>query len=90
MPYTTGEAIGAKGSSGLFTRFTDSVSKVLTLPDKDFLFDVRVKGFRYKMNEGDYEVQHIWAAYIEFNLNADYGDGELTNLTKSPLKISVL
>ncbi len=81
VPYTTGEAIGAKGSSGLFTRFTDSVSKVLTLPDKDFLFDVRVKGFRYKMNEGDYEVQHIWAAYIEFNLNADYGDGELTNLT---------
>ena len=32
------------------------------------------------MNEGDYEVQHIWAAYIEFNLNADF-EGEPTNLT---------
>ena len=68
----------------------ESVSKVLTLPDKDFLFDVRVKGFRYKMNEGDYEVQHIWAAYIEFNLNADYGDGELTNLTNENFEIQNL
>ncbi len=69
IPYTIGEALGSKGSAGLATRFDDNVTKELTLPDKDYMFDVIVRGFIKKEQESNAQVQHLWAGFIELKLS---------------------
>ena len=68
IPYTTGQALGGKGSIGLATRFQDNVSRELILPEKDFVFDILIKGFLKKETESDTQVQHLWGAYINLKL----------------------
>ena len=68
IPYTTGEALSGKGSIGLATRFQDNVSRELLLPEKDFVFDILIKGFVKKETESDTQVQHLWGAYINLKL----------------------
>ena len=68
IPFTIGEALGSKGSAGLATRFDDNVSKELTLPEKDYAFDIIVRGFIKKEQASDAQVQHLWAGFIELKL----------------------
>ena len=68
IPYTIGEALGSKGSAGLATRFDDNVSKELTLPEKDYTFDIIVRGFLKKEQASDAQVQHLWIGFIELKL----------------------
>ena len=68
IPFTIGEALGSKGSAGLATRFDDNVSKELTLPEKDYTFDIIVRGFIKKEQASDAQVQHLWAGFIELKL----------------------
>ena len=68
IPYTIGEALGGKGSAGLATRFEDNVSIELKLPEKDFVFDILIRGFKKNETESDVQVQHLWGAYINVKL----------------------
>ena len=68
IPYTIGEALGSKGAAGLATRFDDNVSKELTLPEKDYTFDIIVRGFIKKEQASDAQVQHLWIGFIELKL----------------------
>jgi len=69
IPYTLGEALGSKKSAGLATRFKDNVSVELKLPEKDFNFDIHIRGFKKKKTESDVQVQHLWGAYVNFTLH---------------------
>ena len=48
IPFTLGVALGGKGSMGLITRFTDSISKELVLPEIDYGINLTIRKFRKK------------------------------------------
>ncbi len=68
IPYTTGKALGEKGEAGLATRFEDNVERDLTLPEKDYTFDITVRGFIKNETASNAEIQHLWAGSINLNL----------------------
>ena len=72
VPYTVGVAIGAKGDVGLMTRFSDSVSKELKLPEIDYSINLLIRQFRKKKIENEFYENFMYAAFLKIDFKETF------------------
>ncbi len=77
VPYTVGVAIGGKGEVGLMTRFTDSASKELKLPEIDYAIDVLIRQFRKKKIENDFYENFMYAAFLKIEFKETFENNSI-------------
>lgn len=65
VPYVTGQAVGAK----MTAKFSDARTFMLTLPEADYLFDIKLHEFKHLVKKSGQCDKHAFGAFATINLS---------------------